>query len=74
MKKINILIAILMLSVSFSFAQDTERYTIKLLEECNDELSNFGTTFYGENQMIYSSPKKGSTIIKNKWKPNEQSI
>jgi len=72
MKKINILIAILMLSVSFSFAQDTERYTIKLLDECNDELSNFGTTFYGENQVIYSSPKKGIQIVKNKWKPNDQ--
>jgi outer membrane protein OmpA-like peptidoglycan-associated protein len=72
MKKLNILIAILMLSVSFSFAQDTERYTIKLLEECNDNLSNFGTTFYGENQVIYSSPKKGIQIVKNKWKPNDQ--
>ena len=72
MKKINILITILLLSVSFSFAQDTERYTIKLLEECNDELSNFGTTFYGDNQMIYSSPKKKAVMIKNNWKPNQQ--
>ena len=62
-----------MLSViSFSFAQDTERYTIKLLDECNDELSNFGTTFYGDNQVIYSSPKEGMQIVKNKWKPNDQ--
>jgi len=72
MKKLNILIVLLLLSVSFSFAQDTERYTIKLLEECNDELSNFGTTFYGENQMIYSSPKKRATTIRNNWKPNQQ--
>jgi hypothetical protein len=71
-KNINILLIILLLSVSFSFAQDTERYTVKLLEECNDDQSNFGTTFYGENQMIYSSPKKGGAIIKNTWKPNEQ--
>jgi len=59
-------------SVSFNFAQDTERYTIKHLDECNDELSNFGTTYYGENQVIYSSPKIGAQIIKNKWKPNDQ--
>ncbi len=72
MKKINILIAILMLSVSFSFAQDTERYTIKLLEECNDELSNFGTTFYGENKMIYASPDKKHKVIKDIWDPNQQ--
>jgi len=72
MKKTIILIAVLLLSVSFSFAQDTARYTIKHLKECNDELSNFGTTFYGEDQMIYSSPRKASMIIKNIWKPNDQ--
>ena len=73
MKKLNILIAVLLLSVSFSFAQDTERYTIKHLDECNDQWSNFGTTFYGDNnQVIYSSPKKGAQIVKNKWKPNDQ--
>jgi len=71
-KKLNILIVLLMLSLSFSFAQDNERYSIKHLEECNDELSNFGTTFYGENQMIYSSPKKVSRVVKNVWEPNEQ--
>ncbi len=73
MKNIKFLLAIAMLSVTFSFAQDTaERYTIKHLNECNDELSNFGTTFYGENQMIYSSPKKASTSVKNIWDPNQQ--
>jgi len=63
-----------MLSVSFSYAQEEvkERYTIKYLEECNDELSNFGTTFYGDNQIIYSSPKKKSRMIKNIWRPNQQ--
>jgi len=72
MKKITILLVLILLSVSFSFAQDTERYSIKHLEECNDDLSNFGTTFYGENQMIYSSPRKVSRAIKNIWNPNQQ--
>ncbi len=67
MKKIIILLAKALLSVSFSFAQDTERYSIKNLNECNDELSNFGTTYYGENQMIYSSPRKASVSVKNIW-------
>ncbi len=73
MKKINILIAILMLSVSFSFAQDDKpQYKIRLLNDCNDEFSNFGTTFYGDIQMIYSSPKRESKVIKNIWNPNQQ--
>jgi len=59
--------------LSVSFAQDTkENYTVRLLEECNNELSNFGTTFYGENQMIYASPDKKHQIIKNIWTPNKQ--
>ena len=72
MNKIKFLIILVLLSVSFSFAQDTDRYTIKLLEECNDELSNFGTTFYGENQMIYASPDKKYKVIKDIWDPNQQ--
>ena len=73
MKKITILLVLILLSVSFSFAQDTkENYKVRLLEECNDELSNFGTTFYGENQVIYSSPRKKSVMVKNIWNPNNQ--
>ncbi len=72
MKNIKFLLAIAMLSVTFSFAQEKQEFKIKILNECNDELSNFGTTYFGENQMIYSSPKKTSKIIKNIWNPNEQ--
>jgi len=71
MNKTILLIAILMLSVSTNYAQDTERYTIKNLE-VNNELSNFGTTYYGENQIVYASPRKKTTIIKNIWLPNDQ--
>ncbi|MCF6350334.1 MAG: OmpA family protein [Flavobacteriaceae bacterium] len=71
MKKITIIIALIMLSVKVTYAQDTERYTIKNLE-VNDEFSNFGATYYGENQIIYASPRAKSRIIKNLWIPNEQ--
>ncbi len=72
MKKITKIIALIMLSVSINYAQDTEeRYTIKNLE-VNNELSNFGTTYYGENQIVYASPRKKAMIIKNIWSPNEQ--
>lgn len=73
MKKNIILLAVLLLSVSFSFAQEKKvQYTVKHLDECNNKLSNFGTTFYGEKQVIYASPKKGTPMIKRNWTPNEQ--
>jgi len=71
MKRITVLLAIFMLSVGYTFAQDTERYTIKNLE-VNNELSNFGTSYYGKDKVIYASPTKASRVIKNVWQPNEQ--
>ena len=71
MKKIIAIIAILMLSVGYLQAQETERYSIKNLE-INNEYSNFGTSYYGEDKVIYASPREGFQVIKNVWKPNEQ--
>ncbi|MEE9349871.1 MAG: OmpA family protein [Flavobacteriaceae bacterium] len=72
MKNIKFLLAIAMLSVTFSFAQEANRYTIKHLNDCNDELSNFGTSYYGKDKMIYSSPDRKHKIIKDIWNPNQQ--
>jgi len=74
MNKIKFLIAIFVLSISFGFAQDTENYTVRLLDQCNNELSNFGTSYYGENQMIYASPDTKHKIIKDIWNPNQQAF
>ena len=48
-----------------------ENYTIKNIK-VNNRLSNFGTTFYGENKVVYASPKKKSFIIRNVWEGNNQ--
>jgi len=72
MKKITILLVLILLSVSFSFAQQASNYTIKHLDNCNDELSNFGTSYYGENQIIYASPDRKHRIVKDIWNPNQQ--
>ena len=71
MKKIIAIIAILMLSVGYLHAQETERYSIKDLD-INNEYSNFGTSYYGQDKIIYASPRKGSKLIKNVWKENDQ--
>ena len=71
MKKIIAIIAILMLSVGYLHAQETERYSIKDLD-INNEYSNFGTSYYGKDKIIYASPRKASKIVKNVWKENDQ--
>ena len=49
----------------------TENYTILNLK-INNKYSNFGTTFYGNNQVVYASPRNKSYIIRNVWKGNNQ--
>jgi outer membrane protein OmpA-like peptidoglycan-associated protein len=71
MKKIVAILAILILSVGYIQAQETERYSIKNLD-INNEYSNFGTSYYGKDKIIYASPRKGSKMIKSVWKPNDQ--
>jgi outer membrane protein OmpA-like peptidoglycan-associated protein len=67
-KKITILL--IFLCVTTVKGQD-EKYTIKNLT-LNNSYSNFGTTFYGADQVVFSSPKKKSFIIRNIWSPNYQ--
>ena len=72
MKKITIVL--LLLCVSFNLKaqkEEEERYTIKNVS-INNTYSNFGTSFYGEDKMIYAAPAKRNYIISNVWKPNNQ--
>jgi len=48
-----------------------EKYTIHNLE-INNAYSNFGTAFYGEDKVVFASPKKKSYIIRNLWATNQQ--
>jgi len=62
----------LILCVSLGRAQELEpTYTIKNLSS-NGLLSNFGTTFYGEDKLVFASPAKRSFIINNLWTGNDQ--
>lgn len=71
MKKVFI---VLLFLVSFmqSKAQNVEeRYFIKNLS-INNSYSNFGTSFYGEDKLIFAAPTKRSYIINNLWTTNNQ--
>ncbi len=69
MKKL--LLLLVCLGVQITYAQNEERYTIRNIE-ANNKYSNFGTSYYGSNQIVFASPQKRSFVIQNNWKPNGQ--
>jgi len=62
----------LLLFTAVNVAQETTagEYTIDILES-NSEKSDFGTTFYGENKIIFSSSRG---LSRRKWDGNGQSF
>jgi len=53
------------------FSQTTAgSYTVENLDS-NSKNSDFGTTFYGEDQIIFSS-SRGAGVLQKKWKENNQ--
>jgi len=72
MKKIFYII--LLLSVSFSFAQTSGKYSIEN-SDINTEFSDYGTAYYKNKQVVFSSLKKRtimSYVIKNIGDPEKQ--
>ena len=70
MKKIAIIL--LLFCFYIGTAQEEEpRYIIKNIAK-NTALSNFGTTFYGSDKLVYATPAKRNYIISNVWKGNGQ--
>ena len=50
---------------------EAPEYSIKNIAT-NNVLSNFGTTFYGDDKLVFASPAKRNYIISNVWKGNNQ--
>ena len=69
MKKI--LLFLLCIGVQFAYGQNEDRYTVKNIK-ANTKYSNFGTSYYGTNQIVFASPQKRSFVIQSNWKPNGQ--
>jgi len=69
----NYILALLLFSLGVSYAQ-TEgagKYAINLLT-VNSKNSDFGTAFFGEDKLVYASPKKGITLVNDVWVDNNQ--
>lgn len=67
-KKIIFLLVVLF---TLTAKSQVDNYTIKNIS-VNNKYSNFGTSFFGEDKVVYASPRKQSFIIRNVWKGNDQ--
>ena len=69
----NYILALLLFSVGVLYAQTdgAGKYAINLLT-INSKNSDFGTAFYGEDKLVYASPKKGITLVNDVWVDNNQ--
>ena len=47
------------------------KYAIKQLT-VNTENSDFGSAFYGDNKLVFASPKKGVSLVNDVWLENNQ--
>lgn len=67
------ILGLLLLSIGATYAQ-TEgagKYAINKLT-VNSENSDFGTAFYGQDKLVFASPKKGITLVNDVWEQNNQ--
>ena len=69
----NFILALLLFYMGVCIAQrdGAGTYAISRLT-VNTENSDFGTAFYGENNLVFASPKKGITIVNDVWLENNQ--
>ena len=71
MKNSLAIVFILITSLVFSQQVDPGKYTIKNVK-INTKYSDFGTTFYGKDKVVFASPKEGAVIAKTTWDGNNQ--
>ncbi len=70
MKKVTIILFLFCVHLTMGQGEEST-YTIKNIA-ANSVMSNFGTSFYGDDKLVFSSPAKRNYIISNVWKGNGQ--
>ena len=71
MKKGLIILLLICVNINGFSQEEKDRYSISNLT-LNNGYSNFGTSFYGSDKLIFAMPAKKNFIINNIWKPNNQ--
>lgn len=65
------MLLLLVVEVGFAQTEGSGKYVINKLT-VNTKNSDFGTAFYGENKLVFASPKKGITLVNDVWLDNQQ--
>ena len=67
------ILALLLCSIGVTHAQTegSGKYQINKLT-VNSKNSDFGTAFYGEDKLVFASPKKGISLVNDVWVENNQ--
>ena len=70
-------IVVIFTIISFTVFAQTKtspgEYTVKLLE-VNTKYSDFGTTFFGKDKVVFASPKDNAVITRTTWEGNKQAF
>ncbi len=71
--KIYILFIVFLLLVSFNASSQIEdRYEIKHLTDVNTKYSDFGVSYFEDNQVVFASSRKVRSLRNRTWKDNSQ--
>ncbi|MEN8185719.1 MAG: OmpA family protein [Bacteroidota bacterium] len=71
MKKLTIYVFLLMVGVLNAQQEGAGKYAVKNIEQ-NTDKSDFGATYYGEDKIVFATPKKGITLVNDVWEQNGQ--
>ncbi len=71
MKKYILILLLFYIGVISAQTKGSGKYTISNVG-INTKNSDFGTAFYGENKLVFATPKKGITLVNDVWVDNNQ--
>lgn len=71
MKKYILVLLLFYIGVISAQTEGSGKYSIKTLE-INTKNSEFGTAFYGDDRLVFATPKKGITLVNDVWLENNQ--
>ena len=65
---------IFILSLMFTFGQEDGggKYSVKNLEEINTKNGDFGPSYLGTDKLVFTSPRRGFSIVRDVWEQNGQ--
>jgi len=71
MKKYILALLLCYIGVTNAQTEGAGKYAINGLT-INTKNSDFGTAFFGDDKLVYASPKKGVSLVNDVWAENNQ--